>query len=179
MTTGYNQLNNFQPANLEEHQMTRTEVKPNNSFIVFTVVLIITLLSTLNAQNPNNSKEAIKSGRMELILANFERGLCSENHGVRMGAVQHVGRYKMSKFEDCLIELLDKEEKQEDKEIIALSLFQIGSLNSINALKNVVKNSDNEQLKSFCFDLLRKYDEYDKLRTDYFEDLVVSINDQN
>lgn len=157
--------------------MNKSVITKKNRMIVFLTIFAIVSLSSIFAQEPKIDNKAVKHVTMELILANFENALCSDNNGVRMGAVEHIGRYNISNLENCLIELLDAETNNKNKETIALSLFQIGSLNSIAALRKTVNETNDSKLKEFCSRLLEKHNEYEKVRTDYFEDLVVNILD--
>lgn len=110
-------------------------------------------------------------------MENFAKCLESENHGVKMCTVEHIGRYKLSNFEDDLIEMLSEVNDTKDKQIIALSLSQLGSLKSILAIKDSQKNITNIEYNKFVSELLENFNEYDKLRSEYFEALVVNLLD--
>jgi len=154
----------------------KKSLKIKKSMVIFFLVIFsITSLTSIFAQETKNDNEIVKHVTMELILANFEKALCSNNHGLRMGAVDLVGRSNISHFEDHLIELIEEEESYKDKERIALSLFQFGSLKSINALRDIKENSDDKELKEFCAELLQKFEEYKKVRNEYFEGISVSL----
>jgi len=92
-----------------------------------------------------------------------------------MSTVDNIGRYKISNFENRLIEMFEKETNREYKEKIALNLFQLGTLKSITALKTGSVTSSSHDLRKFCSDLLKKYEEYEKIRSEYYNGLVVSI----
>lgn len=158
----------FAINNREEHKM--------NYFNTFTKSLLffIIIVLTTNTFFAQNSK-LINDNKMEDIIANYQHSLNSENDGVRMAVVEYVGRYKISHFEDKLIELLREEQETQHKEIIALSLFQLGSLRSISELKNSLTSSKDLEFRGFCKCLIEKYGEYDKLRSEYFETLVVNL----
>jgi hypothetical protein len=141
----------------------------------FFIALILAISTQLNAQSYITSKNLSKYVKMELAMKNLEKSLKSENHGVKMSTVEHIGRYKLSNFEDELIEMLNEEKGIKDKQIMALSLSQIGSLKSILAINNSVKNSVEIEYINFCSGLLDNYNEYDKLRSEYFEVLVVNL----
>ncbi|MFZ1289473.1 MAG: hypothetical protein WAR79_05265 [Melioribacteraceae bacterium] len=143
----------------------------------FFIALILAISTQLNAQSYITSKNLSKYVKMELAMKNLEKSLKSENHGVKMSTVEHIGRYKLSNFEDELIEMLNEEKGIKDKQIMALSLSQIGSLKSILAINNSVKNSVEIEYINFCSGLLDNYNEYDKLRSEYFEVLVVNLLD--
>lgn len=141
------------------------------------IILLFALSVNLFSQEIKNTTKSGKPLDMELIMKNFERGLNSENNGLSMSVVEQIGRYKMTNFENNLIEMLKDEADEKNREIIALSLFQLGSLKSIVALRNSLEDSNNFKYDKFCNCLLNKYNEYDNLRTEYFEDLVVNIHD--
>ncbi len=141
----------------------------------FFIALILAISTQLNAQSYITSKNLSKYVKMDLAMKNLEKSLKSENHGVKMSTVEHVGRYRLSNFEDELIEMLNEEEGTKDKQIMALSLSQIGSLKSILAINNSVTNSVDIEYNNFCDELLANYNVYDKLRSEYFEVLVVNL----
>jgi HEAT repeat protein len=147
----------------------------SNIVLLFTLVFLVSFSYTVNGQILKSNNLEVKQAKYELALKNILRNLGSENHGVRISAVELVGRYKISDFENILIEMLDDEKVEKDKEVIALSLFQLGSLNSITTLNRSLQNSNDDEYKYFAENLLKKYNEYDKLRTEYFQDLVVNI----
>ena len=146
-----------------------------NIAIYLMIVFLFCLSFDISGQVPEENNGYINPSHYESTMKNYVRSLNSPNHGVRMSAVEIIGRSKMTYFEKALIEMLEKEQDEKDKEMIALSLFQLGSLNSITALKNNLSVSNNFKYEKYLKNLLNKYNEYDKLRTDYFEDLVVNF----
>ena len=51
----------------------------------------------------------------------------------------------------------------------------MGTLNSISAIKNAEYNSADKKLKEFCSNLLKKYNLDEKVRTDYFDKVVMNL----
>lgn len=142
-------------------------------FLILSLIIIFTSnsISILYAQD----SKSINSNSVKDVYANYEKNLNYGNRGVRMSVVEIVGRYKISYFEKKLIKMLNNEQDTKDKQIIALSLFQLGSLNTIEELRNSILQSNNQEYNEFCSSLLDKYGEYDKLRSEFFETLVVQI----
>lgn len=155
---------------------THKTTKKVSAFLLISALAISASLP-INAQSYITSKNMSKHVTFDLIMENFAKSLESKNHGVKMSTVENVGRYKLSNFEEELIEMLAESEDTKDKQIIALSLAQLGSLNSINAIKNSVKNSTDNEYKNFCSELLFSFNEYDKLRSENFEAFVVNLLD--
>ena len=155
-------------------------MKKSQSTSVFVVVTLLLVLacSSVSVIFAKASKST-KTTKWERMIANFDHSLNSEIRGVRMSTVEFVGRYKISNFESKLIEMLNEEDVIEDKQLIALSLFQLGTINSIEGIKKSAVESNNKEYKEFCSKLLKKFWEYDKLRSDYFEDLVVYTSELN
>ena len=151
------------------------KAQTTKALIVLSLILLFVSSSvTMVLAESGKSNEDAK---LELIMANYEHSLNSDIRGVRMSTVEYVGRYKMSNFETKLIELLKVEQNTTDKKIIALSLFQLGSLNSIAEIRNSTLISDDPEYNNFCYDLLEKYQQYDQLRSDFFEGFVVYTYD--
>lgn len=146
-----------------------------NIAIYLMIVFLFCLSFNIFGQVPDENNGHLNKSNYESTMKNYLRSLNSPNHGVRMSAVEIIGRSKITYFEKTLIEMMEKEQNEKDKEMIALSLFQLGSFNSITALKNNLRVSNNLKYEKYLKNLLNKYNEYDKLRTDYFEDLVVSF----
>jgi len=140
--------------------------------LVLAIVIILTSnsFSVVNAQNV----KFLNGNSIDAIKANYERSLKSENHGVRMCTVEYIGRFNLTNFEDELVEMLNSTQNTKDKKIIAFSLFQLGSLQSINALRDSFVGSNDNSYKEFCCVLLDKCGEYNQVRLDYFDSLVVS-----
>ncbi|MCB0747123.1 MAG: hypothetical protein KDC90_06610 [Ignavibacteriae bacterium] len=141
-------------------------------FILSIIILFISnSISLIYAQ----SNKLSNYDKIELMMANYEKALNSDNEGLRMCTVEFVGKFNMSNFEDKLVDMLKDEQNTENKKIIAFSLFQLGSLNSIAELRNSFTQSNDDDYKEFCSGLLEKYKEYDKLKSEYFESLVVNM----
>jgi hypothetical protein len=152
--------------------MRKLQATKNISIQFLIIVFTIISFSYVYSQDSDVAKKHTKLN-YDLVMSNFEKNLNSENHGVRMCTIENIGRYKMANFENDLIELLKNEQNIEDKKIIALSLFQLGSFDSILELKNSVINSNNNEYKEYCTNLFNKNVELDKLRSEYFENLLV------
>lgn len=148
-------------------------VKQISVFILSTMFLFGSLYTTFGQENIK-TVSAAKNVSMKIILANLNAGLESENPGLRMSTVQNIGRYKISNFEDNLIEMFNNTEEYNHKETIALSLFQIGSLKSMGTLQKASEESSDIKVKHLCLELLERYEEYEKIRTEYFNNLVIS-----
>lgn len=142
-------------------------------FLILTTIIFFTSNSISLVYSQNG--ELINGNKIEDIIANYEKSLNSENHGVRMSTVEYIGRYQMTNFEDKLIEMLTNTQTLKDKKIIALSLFQLGSLQSIKVLGDSFLASNNPNYKEFCRNLLDMSEEYIQLRLKYFESLAASM----
>lgn len=142
-------------------------------FILSTMFLFGSIYTTFG-QGDIKTVSTKKNVSMDIVLANLNTGLASENPGLRMSTVQNIGKYKISNFEDKLIEMFNNTEKYNHKETIALSLFQIGSLKSMEALQKAYNESNDSKVKHLCSELLERYEEYEKIRTEYFNNLVIS-----
>ncbi len=156
----------------------RSKMKKQKLNIVFYLMLFTLFYLSYNiyGHSPETNNGLITQPKYELMMKNYMNCLKDGNHGVQMSAVEIVGRFKMSYFENTLIEMLKNEKNEKDKEMIALSLFQLGSLNSISVLQNSLKTTSDVKYGTFLSNLLKKYNEYDKLRTEYFEDSVATIS---
>lgn len=153
--------------------MKKSQSTSTISVVFFVLLFSCFSISSIFAQTDVSKKDA----KWKLIMENYEHSLNSDVRGVKMSTVEFIGRYKMSNFETKLIEMLKSEENVTDKKLMALSLFQLGSLNSIAEIRNSALASSDKDYKNFCADLLEKYQQYDQLRSDYFEDFVVYTYD--
>lgn len=149
------------------------KINTYTKYLMFSMLIVLasSAITQINAQK----NDFLKRDDIGAIVANYTKSLNSENHGVRMCTVEYVGKFSMTNFESKLIEMLNSTENTMDKKVIALSLFQLGSLQSISELKNSYYTSSDSDYKEFCSTLLEKCGEYNKLRLRYVESLVVSI----
>ena len=105
---------------------------------VMVFLLLAVFATTLYSQEPSKQKVELltieKIENSEVAMKNFEMALNSDNTGLRMSAVNYIGKYKLTSFEDLLIEKLKNADKFYEQRALAVALYQLGTLSGIAAL---------------------------------------------
>lgn len=102
----------------------------------FVVVILLIFVSSLHAQN--NSIKDISSNKY--ALQNLLAGIKSDNEGVQRSSIYFAGKYRIAESESALIEQLNKEENPSTRILIALVLFEMGSMEGLEAVRKLALN---------------------------------------
>jgi HEAT repeat protein len=102
----------------------------------FVVVILLIFVSSLQAQN--NSITDISSNKY--ALQNLLAGIKSDNEGVQRSSIYFAGKYLIAESETALIEQLSKEENPSTRILIALVLFEMGSMEGLEAVRKLALN---------------------------------------
>ena len=102
----------------------------------FAVVIFLIFVSSLHAQN--NSIKDVTSNKY--ALQNLLAGIQSENEGVQRSSIYFAGKYRIAESESALIEQLNKEENPSTRILIALVLFEMGSMEGLEAVRKLALN---------------------------------------
>ena len=100
------------------------------------VVILLIFVSSLHAQN--NSITDISSNKY--ALQNLLAGIKSDNEGVKRSSIYFAGKYLIAESESALIEQLSKEENPSTRILIALVLFEMGSMEGLEAVRKLALN---------------------------------------
>jgi HEAT repeat protein len=99
-------------------------------------VILLIFAGSLYAQN--NSIKNITSNHY--ALQNLLNGIKSDNEGVQRSSIYFAGKYRIAESESTLIEQLNKEENPSTRILIALVLFEMGSMEGLEAVRKLALN---------------------------------------
>lgn len=128
----------------------------------------------LNEENVNNYEQKVlsKNARQNLITA-----LYSPNDGLRISAVYFIGKYKFTEFEKEVIELMEKETDTNNKKLLAVCLFQMGTNCCIANLEKIAKSSSEED-KEFYLELISKYQRDETEKYIFVSNVLYNLNQE-
>ena len=112
------------------------DLTPSRLLSLFIVVILLIFVSSLHAQN--NSIKDVTSNKY--ALQNLLAGIKSDNEGVQRSSIYFAGKYRIAESETALIEQLSKEENPSTRILIALVLFEMGSKEGLEAVKELALN---------------------------------------
>jgi len=116
--------------------MKNQELTQSKLLTLFVVVILLISASSLPAQN--NSIINVTSNKY--ALQNLLTGIKSDNEGVQRSSIYFAGKYKIAESESALIEQLSKEENPSTRILITLVLFEMGSIEGLDAVKKLALN---------------------------------------
>jgi HEAT repeat protein len=137
-------------------------MKTSKQFLAYLTMMLLTA-AALFAQEPTAYKTFSKND-----VANLVNGISSENTGLKRSAVYMAGKYVVHETENALIEALKSENNEQDRILIALALYKIGSYDGYEAVKELSKYDESMKVrritKAIC-------DALEVERNDYFVNL--------
>ncbi len=114
-------------------------------FFVFVAVGI----SKAQEKSYNSNTKIGKIAKANLVMA-----LMSDNTGLRNSAIEFVRKYNLDEVIDALKDVLENDESNSAKVMAAVTLYQIGSAKSKNAIFNSKLWNEREFIKKFNTALL-------------------------
>jgi HEAT repeat protein len=112
------------------------ELKQSKLLSFFVVVILLIFVGSLKAQN--YSIKDVTSNKY--ALQNLLAGIKSDNEGVQRSSIYFAGKYRIAESESALIEQLCKEENPSTRMLIALVLYEMGSLEGLEAVRKLALN---------------------------------------
>ncbi|QQS36680.1 MAG: hypothetical protein IPM56_01610 [Ignavibacteriales bacterium] len=125
--------------------------------LVLAAVLVLISSAGLVAQNP--AKLNIKPA----YLKNLELGIMSENNGLSRSSVYLCGKYKIAELVNVLTEKVKKEEDESLRLLIALTLNEISTPESMAVVDGMSVNDPDLRVKKFCKLIMNEYLDTQKL----------------
>ena len=110
---------------------------------LFVVVMLLISVSSLPAQN-NSIKDLTLN---KYALQNLLAGIKSDNEGVQRSSIYFAGKYRIAESESALIEQLSEEENPSTRILIALVLFEMGSIEGLDAVKKLALNDADAKVR--------------------------------
>ena len=118
------------------------------------VVLLIVLVSVqtgLQAQSTNHKNIN------EYSLESLKKGIQSDNPGLRRSAIYMAGLYRIDEAVETLVDQFDKEKIPSNRVLIALSLYNIGNPEGMEAVKDLAARDKDKEVKRMGTVLYRQF----------------------
>lgn len=123
------------------------------SVTTLVVLLVITLMSAADLYAQSSKYENITVNSLETL----KQGIKSDNPGLRRSSIYMAGLYKIDEAVETLTEQLDKEKNPGIRVLIALSLYNIGNQNGMDAVKDLSVNDSDKEVKRMSTVLYREF----------------------
>jgi HEAT repeat protein len=123
------------------------------SVTTLVVLLVITLMSAADLYAQSSKYENITVNSLETL----KQGIRSDNPGLRKSSIYMAGLYKIDEAVETLMEQLDKEKNPGIRVLIALSLYNIGNRNGMDAVKDLSVNDSDKEVKRMSTVLYREF----------------------
>jgi hypothetical protein len=108
----------------------------------------VMLFAVLALTTLGNAQDKIRAYYAEKAAKNLIIGINSDNEGLSRSSIYYAGKDKIAEAVDALIEKIGKEKDPDTRILIALSLYQIGDLKGLEAVKEqTVNDSDQRVIK--------------------------------
>jgi len=123
-----------------------------------TILLTVTFLAALFISSVNAQTQSINDVTSnKYALENLVAGIHSDNLGVKRSSVYFAGKYKIAETEDELISQLKQEEDPSTRILIALVLFEMGSEEGLNEVKDISLNDDSAKVRRITTQIYNDY----------------------
>ena len=123
------------------------------SATLFAVSLFLLLSQLLFPQEIANLNYHVK----EACIKTLFEGINSENEGLQAGCAYMFGELCCNKAVISLLEILHNNPKEEMRILAALSLYKIGDLRGIFAIKQAIKFDESERVSKLCEGFYKSY----------------------
>ena len=123
------------------------------SATLFAVSLFLLLSQLLFPQEIAN----LSSPAKEACVKTLFEGINSENEGLQAGCAYMFGELCCDKAVISLLEILHNNPKEEMRILAALSLYKIGDLRGIFAIKQAIKFDESERVSKLCEGFYKSY----------------------
>jgi len=123
-----------------------------------TIILTVTFLAALFLSSVNAQTQSINEiTSNKYALKNLVAGIHSDNLGVKRSSVYFAGKYKIAETEDELISQLKQEEDPSTRILIALVLFEMGSEEGLNEVKDISMNDEDSKVRRITTQIYNDY----------------------
>ena len=117
------------------------------------VLLAAVLTGSVYAQK--SSIKDITSNKY--ALQNLVAGIQSDNTGVKRSSIYFAGKYRVAETESALIAQLSEEKDPSTRILIALVLYEMGSIEGLLAVKQLAQNDENARVRRMATQIYNEY----------------------
>lgn len=124
----------------------------------FFTVVILTMVVSLALNSYGKGKDNSSTQFDRKTVQNFIIGINSENNGLCESCIYYAGYYKVRGTVESLINVLNNSYKKPSLRILAaVSLYRIGDLKGIRAIRDIVQFDKTESVRIVCSKLYNEY----------------------
>jgi hypothetical protein len=123
------------------------------SITALAVILVIALNANIGLQAQSNKYKNVTQQSIETL----RQGIKSDNPGLRKSSIYMAGLYKIDEAVGALTEQLTKEKNPGIRILIALSLYNIGDAEGMEAVKELAYRDGDREVKRMSTVLYRDY----------------------
>lgn len=132
--------------------------KHNSNSIFFNLLAVfIFLFGTQSFSQVNQLKDFTQQ---KYAYENLSAAIKSDNIGVREGAIYLIARYKLSDFEQDLLNQIEKENNPDIKVLIGMALYRIESEKGMQKLLKLSSKDKNDRVRIMSTAIYKIYKEY-------------------
>ncbi len=119
--------------------------------------LVMLLVIALNANVGLKAQSNKYKNVNEYSLESLKQGIQSDNQGLRKSAIYLAGIYRIDEAVETLTEQLTKEKDPGIRVLIALSLYNIGNPDGMEAVKHLARVDKDNEVKRMSTALYRQF----------------------
>lgn len=131
----------------------KSHLTGKTTLFLTTALLTALLMSSSFAQK--QSLNEITSNKY--ALQNLVAGIQSDNTGVKRSSIYFAGKYRIAEAEDVLIDQLKEEKDSSTRILIALVLFELGSEEGLNEIRELSQNDENAKVRRITTQIYNEY----------------------
>lgn len=126
-------------------------MKTVTTILIVLTVLALTVNNDLKAQNTSYKNVTANS------IETLKKGIKSDNYGLRKSSIYMAGLYRINEAVDDLADQLKREQDSGTKVLIALSLYNIGNPEGMEAVRNLSEKDQDMKVKRMSTAIYRAY----------------------
>ncbi len=123
------------------------------SVTTLAVLLAVLISASTGLQAQSSNYKNIN----EYSLESLKQGIQSDNPGLRKSSIYMAGLYKIDESVETLIDQLEKEPIPSTRVLIALSLYNIGNPEGMEAVKKLSSREKNEEVRRMSTVIYRQF----------------------
>jgi HEAT repeat protein len=123
--------------------------------LVYKTAALVTVLMLLSGSMAAQNNKPVKVN--ESAVKNLVAGINSENIGLKKSSIYLAGKYKLAELMSTLAEKLEDEKDANTRILIALSLYQIGINEGMDAIKEAAVKDNEAKVRKMCSEIYNAF----------------------
>ena len=120
---------------------------------ILAILLVIALSADVSLQAQSNKYKNVTENSIKTL----KQGIKSDNTGLKKSCIYMAGFYKIDEAVEVLTEQLSEEKDPGTKILIALSLYNIGNPEGLEAIKKLAGKDSNSEVRRMSTILYKDY----------------------